>query len=286
MEQTGESVSKLFRKFHMCESYVRQGKIAACIILFLEVMEKIPQAPLLGKEKKLLMDGIFALQRNLAAHKNFKDLFGPVTFDDTDLKTTYEFLKQLQLAHEEELRERMTKETASNEAERLDVDTLEELDDESTRERAMLAIEYIEKGDMNKAIEVIDGMDGVISYIIHHYNTLGIQSREASAYPEAIANYQKALAIYDKDEGLHYNLARSYYELGDHDKSRESLGRALELNPQFSDARIFNNHLKSSPPLKTAKTKKRRGLVTLIKQLLTRKKPHPVDEVSDTIPDH
>jgi tetratricopeptide (TPR) repeat protein len=285
MEQTGESVSKLFRKFHMCESYVRQGKIAACIILFLEVMEKMPQAPLLNKERKLLMDGIFALQRNLAAHKNFKEFFGPVTFDDTDLKTTYEFLKQLQLAHEEELRERMVQETASNEAERLDVDTLEELDDESTRERATLAIEHIDKGDMNKAIEIIDGMDGVISYIIHHYNTLGIQSREAASYPEAIANYQKALAVYDQDEGLYYNMARSYYELGEYDKSRESLGRALAINPQFNDARILNNHLKTSPPPKRGSAKKRRGLITLVKQLLARKKSHPMDEISDTTPD-
>jgi tetratricopeptide (TPR) repeat protein len=284
MEKTGESVSQLFRKFHMCESYVRQGKIAACIILFLEVMEKIPQAPLLNKEKKLLMDGIFALQRNLAAHKNFKDLFGPVTFDDTDLKTTYEFLKQLQMAHEEELRERMTKETASSEAERLDVDTLEDLDDESTKERAMLAIRHIDDGDLDKANEVIDGMTGVISYIIHYYNTLGIQSREASLYDEAAANYQKALSVYAQDEGLYYNLARAYYQMGDLEKTKESLGRALEINPQFSDARTFNNRLKTG--LSPQKTKGNgHGLISLLKRLLSRKKPLKISESTDAIPD-
>jgi tetratricopeptide (TPR) repeat protein len=286
MEATGESVSILFRKFHMCESYVRQGKIAACIILFLEVLEKIPAAPLLNKEKKILMDGIFALQRNLAAHKNFKDLFGPVTFDDTDLKTTYEFLKQLQMAHEEELRERMTKETASNEAERLDVDTLEELDDESTKERATLAIQYIDEGNLDKAKETIDGMDGVTSYIIHYYNTLGIQSREASKYPEAVAYYQKALSIYAQDEGLFYNLARTYYALGDIEKTKEYLGKALEINPQFGDARTFNGHLNKT----TAQQKPNangKGLISFIKNLFSRKKKSlKIDEPTDAIPDH
>jgi len=285
METTGESVSQLFRKFHMCESYVRQGKIAACIILFLEVMEKMPQAPLLNKEKKLLMDGIFALQRNLAAHKNFKDLFGPVTFDDTDLKTTYEFLKQLQMAHEEELRDRMKKETASSEAERLDVDTLEEMDDESTKERAMLAIHHIDDGDIDKATEAIDGMEGVISYIIHYYNTLGIQSREASLYDEAVVNYRKALSVYAQDEGLYYNLARVYYEMGDLEKAKESLGRALEINPQFSDARAFNNHLKAGSPQKKTKNNGH-GLASLLKRLFSRKKPLKINESTDVIPDH
>jgi tetratricopeptide (TPR) repeat protein len=276
METTGASVSVLFRKFQTCESYVRHGKIAACIILFLEVLEKIPAAPLLTKEKKLLIDGIYKLQRNLAAHQNFKDLFGPVTFDDTDLKTTYEFLKQLHLAHEEELRERMKIETTSDDAERLEVDAIITLDAEAIRERGMLAIEQIDGGDIAKANEIVDGMDEVISFIIDYYNNQGIQHREAANYNGALASYMKALAIYQHDEGLYYNVARAYNDLGEQDKAQESLNKALEINPQFQEGHRFHNYL-----LKQDASNQQKGngggLWNFLKKFFSRKKADSIE---------
>lgn len=276
MEKTGASVSVLFRKFHTCESYVRQGKIAACIILFLEVLEKIPAAPLLTKEKKLLIEGIYKLQRNMAAHQNFKDLFGPVTFDDTDLKTTYEFLKQLHLAHEEEIRERMKAETTGDDAERLEVDAIVALDEEAIRERGMLAIEQIDSGDIAKANEIIDGMDEVISFIIKYYNNQGIQCREASNYDGAIASYMKALAIYQQDEGLYYNLARAYSDLGDADKAKESLNKALEINPQFQEGHKFHNYL-SKQDVSHQPQGNGGGIWSFFKKMFLRKKGNSIE---------
>ncbi len=276
MEKTGASVSVLFRKFHTCESYVRQGKIAACIILFLEVLEKIPAAPLLTKEKKLLIEGIYKLQRNMAAHQNFKDLFGPVTFDDTDLKTTYEFLKQLHLAHEEEIRERMKAETTGDDAERLEVDAIVALDEEAIRERGMLAIEQIDSGDIAKANEIIDGMDEVISFIIEYYNNQGIQCREASNYDGAIASYMKALAIYQQDEGLYYNLARAYSDLGDADKAKESLNKALEINPQFQEGHKFHNYL-SKQDVSHQPQGNGGGIWSFFKKMFLRKKGNSIE---------
>ncbi|MGO9139774.1 MAG: tetratricopeptide repeat protein [Syntrophales bacterium] len=243
MEKKKESISVLFHKFHTCETYVRQGKIAACIALLLEVLEKIPSAPLLSKEKEILTKGIFTIQRTLASHKNFKDIFGPVTFNDTDMKTTYEFLKQLQVAHEEDLRHRMKSESSQDEAERLDVDALAELDEEAIRERATIAIKHIDDGNVPKANETIDGLDEVISYITQHYNSLGIQFRKASDYENAIKCYMKALSIYSHDEGLHYNMARVYYEVGNRGKARESLGKALAINSQFQEGKRFDDFL-------------------------------------------
>lgn len=276
MEKTGASVSVLFRKFQTCESYVRQGKIAACIILFLEVLEKIPAAPLLTKEKKLLMDGIYKLQRNLAAHQNFKDLFGPVTFDDTDLKTTYEFLKQLHLAHEEEIRERMKAETSSDDAERLEVDAIMALDEEAIRERGMHAIEQIDSGDIAKANEIIDDMDEVISFIIEYYNNQGIQHREAANYDGAIASYMKALAIYQQDEGLYYNVARVYSDLGEADKAKESLNKALEINPQFKEGHEFNNYLSKQGASHQPKGNGG-GIWSFFKKIFSRKKENSLE---------
>ena len=243
MEEKKESVGLLFQKFHTCETYVRHGKIAACITLLLEVLEKMPTAALLAKEKETLVNGIYTLQRTLAAHKNFKDIFGPVTFNNTDVKTTYEFLKQLQGAHDEQLRDRMKSEASQDEPEKLDVDDIPGLDGETIRERATAAIKYIDDGNVPKANETIDGVKEVISYITQHYNALGIQFRKATDYENALNCYTKALSIYSMDEGLHYNMARVYHAVGNRGKARECLGKALNINPQFQEGQRFDDFL-------------------------------------------
>ncbi|HUH67164.1 MAG TPA: tetratricopeptide repeat protein [Syntrophales bacterium] len=243
MEEKKENVGVLFRKFHTCEAYVRQGKIAACITLLLEVLEKLSSAQLLNNEKETLINGIYTLQRALAAHKNFKEIFGPVTFNDTDIKTTYEFLKQLQAAHEEDLRDRMKSESSQDEPEKLDVNGIPGPDAEAIRERATAAIKYLDDGNVPKANETIDGIDEVISYITEHYNTLGIQFRKESDYENALQCFVKALSIYSMDEGLHYNMARVYYEVGNRGKARECLSKALDINPEFQEGQRFDDFL-------------------------------------------
>jgi len=52
------TITELFHRFHNCEMQLKQGKIAACLINFKEVIEKSPAIPKTEKEKSELHAGI------------------------------------------------------------------------------------------------------------------------------------------------------------------------------------------------------------------------------------
>ncbi|MCB2185826.1 MAG: tetratricopeptide repeat protein [Deltaproteobacteria bacterium] len=72
---------------------------------------------------------------------------------------------------------------------------------------------------------------------LHTYNQLGIAFRKQGKTEEAIANYLRALAISPQDENLHYNLARAYSEGKHLDQARNTLEKALKINPHFREAK-------------------------------------------------
>ena len=56
-------------------------------------------------------------------------------------------------------------------------------------------------------------------------------------YQEAHAEFAKGIQAHPKREGLHNGLGWTYLKLGDRDKARESFQRALQLDPDYADAR-------------------------------------------------
>jgi tetratricopeptide (TPR) repeat protein len=73
----------------------------------------------------------------------------------------------------------------------------------------------------------------------HIFNDFGIELRKTALYDDAISTYEKAVSIDPEDEILYYNLARVYYELKRTDEARAKLGRALEIKPEFNEAKAF-----------------------------------------------
>ena len=92
------NIGELFRRFHACELYVKQGKIASCLISFKEIIDRMPAISMTDKEKKELHEGIEGFLKNLSAHNKFKEIFGEFTFGDTDLATNLEFIKSMIIA--------------------------------------------------------------------------------------------------------------------------------------------------------------------------------------------
>ena len=237
------TVTELFHRFHTCELQVRQGKIAACLMTFKDVIERMPAIAMTGKEKKELHEDIASFLDNLAAHKKFKEIFGEFTFGDTDLGTNLEFIKSMIIAQEQEIVQKVEKDEEAAEAQRLEMVQAEEKKKEEINSKIQQAIALIDEADMSQAQEIIQNDEEIKNGIVHYYNMLGIRNREAKNYEEAINNYSKALLISPEDENLYYNTARAYFEQGKLNKAEAFLENAMQLNSEFKEAHELFEYL-------------------------------------------
>jgi serine/threonine protein kinase/tetratricopeptide (TPR) repeat protein len=71
-------------------------------------------------------------------------------------------------------------------------------------------------------------------------------------YPEAIADFRRALAGQANPATAHYNLALAYLAQGDRSAARESLMSALLLAPEEEDFRKLQRHLQDDSPVPVA----------------------------------
>jgi tetratricopeptide (TPR) repeat protein len=101
----------------------------------------------------------------------------------------------------------------------------------------------MERGETEKAGDIfkrVVTLDAAFSPEHKHlFNEFGINLRKSKLTDQAVEYYARALAISDMDENLHYNIARAYFERGDEADCRDSLKRALELNPNMEVAIRF-----------------------------------------------
>ena len=237
------NIGELLRRFHACELYVKQSKIAACLISFKEIIDRMPAIPMTDKEKKELHEGIEGFLKNLSAHKKFKEIFGEFTFGDTDLATNLEFMKSMIMAQEEEIVQKVERDEEAAEAQRLEIDREKQAKQEEIRKKIEQAIVFIDQENLPSALEIIKESEEIREAVALHYNDTGMQYRATKSYNEAIKNYSRALLISPEDENLHYNMARAYFEEGKRDKAEEFLDKAMKLNPEFKEAKVLYEYL-------------------------------------------
>jgi tetratricopeptide (TPR) repeat protein len=237
------NATELFHRFHQCEMQLRQGKIASCLIGFKEVIERSPAIPKTDKEKNELNQGIEFFLRNLAGHKKFQEIFGVISFVDTDLETNVEFINGLIVAQEEAIRERIRKDEEAADAQRLEMDRDNLKLQEEIQNKIQQAIALIDQEDLPPAWEIIGESEEIREGVALHYNDIGMQCRTDKSFAEAEKNYSKALMITPEDENLYYNMGRAYYESGDPEKAEKFLASAMKLNPAFREGQIFYDYL-------------------------------------------
>jgi tetratricopeptide (TPR) repeat protein len=237
------TITELLYKFHSCEMHIRQGKIASCLIAFKEVIEKMPSIPKTEKEKNELHQGIDVFLKNLSGHKKFKEIFGEVSFGDTDLETNIEFIKSMIVAQEQEIIDRFHKDEEIAEAQRLSLEKDEDAKKKEIEAQIEEAIKSIDEGNLPRAMELIKGNEELRDGIILHYNTMGMLNREIKKFDKAITNYSKALSVSPQDENLHYNIGRAYFEDNKPEKAIEYLEKAVKLNPEFKEGKVFYDYL-------------------------------------------
>ncbi|AMK12873.1 hypothetical protein AWY79_00615 [Pseudodesulfovibrio indicus] len=118
-----------------------------------------------------------------------------------------------------------------------------DIDERNVRANFGLGLTYMERGETEKAGDIfkrVVTLDAAFSPEHKHlFNEFGINLRKSKLTDQAVEYYARALAISDMDENLHYNIARAYFERGDEADCRDSLKRALELNPNMEVAIRF-----------------------------------------------
>lgn len=109
------------------------------------------------------------------------------------------------------------------------------VDEENIRANFGLGITYLERGENNKAEDILGRLvklDGAFETEHKHlFNDFGINLRKNRMYDQSISYYTRALELSGHDENLYYNIARAYLEKKDPDSAVEYLLKGMEINP-------------------------------------------------------
>lgn len=225
----------LSRKINECRKHLHLGKIYACLLEFRELLEKSLKTPMLAADEKHIVDEINAFQRQLQNSKNFKDVFGPVTFQDNDRKTTLSFIEQLVVVEEEGILASQSSQISGT-GQKTGRDDLEPL--------VQKIILLIDRGDIAKARNIYGENEQLRSLIVRQYNRAGIGYRREGRFDTAMAEFKKALMVEPEDEGLHYNMARVHIEQGDWAAAETLILTALKINAGFQEGQSLLEHIR------------------------------------------
>ncbi|HTY25043.1 MAG TPA: tetratricopeptide repeat protein [Desulfomonilaceae bacterium] len=212
-----ERASEISKTLGNCKKVLSQGNVYASLVSFRDVLKKMLVTRMLPADEKEMQETINEFQRQLMASNAFKNTFGPVTFQENDNETTLSFVRQLVSVSEEAL----TENTGGGET---SGDTL-----------AITVMRLVDKGDVNKARDLIGTNEDLLAFVLHAYNASGIQARRDGDFDKAAADFKKALAITPDDEALLYNLARTNIEKVAWNVAEQFIRQALQVNPQFQE---------------------------------------------------
>jgi len=119
------------------------------------------------------------------------------------------------------------------------------IDPDSIRANFGIGTLYMEMGDTEKAKDVFRKLSEIEAIFDeenkHIFNEFGIELRKANMVEEALANYKKAITISPDDEHLYFNVARLHYDKREWETALAWLQKALDLNPEFADAKRFKS---------------------------------------------
>jgi tetratricopeptide (TPR) repeat protein len=221
-----EDAGRITGKLHECRVHLQKDNIYSCLIGFRDVLEKMHNTRMLpGDEKKLYQD-INEFQTELAASRAFRHLYGPVTFKDDDIDTALDFMKQLIQIKEEEIAAAMESQRNGNLSSEKPADL---------QRRVQEIMLHVEKGDFDTARNLAEKDEEAADALIDIYNTSGIQFRVDGDFDQAVATFKKALFVCPADEGLYYNMARSYIAAGDWKSANSTMEEGLKRSPDFQE---------------------------------------------------
>ena len=90
-----DEITKIIKQLNECKTKIKQGNVHTCLVYFKSVLEKTLSTQMLPSDEKVLMEEVNSFQLTLSQSKDFKKIFGPVSFHAKDLGSSLEFVRQL-----------------------------------------------------------------------------------------------------------------------------------------------------------------------------------------------
>lgn len=116
-----------------------------------------------------------------------------------------------------------------------------------------LGLTHFRRGNTRKALDIFNEIvDRDVSWQPEHkhlFCEFGTGLRKTRLLDVALKHYFKALELSPRDENLHHNIARVYYEQSKFDRCQEWLERSLAINPELAPSLQFMSFLRKSGKL-------------------------------------
>ena len=117
------------------------------------------------------------------------------------------------------------------------------LDEQNVRANFGLGKTYLATGQTDKAADVFRKLSTIEAVLEpqnkHIFNEFGMNLRKMGLFVEAVRHYHRALTLTAGDENLWFNLGRALFEGGQHKQALGAVRKALEINPNFEEARQY-----------------------------------------------
>jgi len=121
------------------------------------------------------------------------------------------------------------------------------VDEENIRANFGLGLTYLDRGEANKADDIFKRLvhlDAAFDKKHKHlFNEFGINLRKNKMLDQALDYYKRAEELAVRDDNLMFNVARTFFDKKQYDKTVEYLQKALALNPDHIESQKFLDFL-------------------------------------------
>jgi len=119
--------------------------------------------------------------------------------------------------------------------------------DQKTRRMLRKALDAIDRGNHEAAIgRLLEVLEKNPNAAYYSYSLLGFAYLKTARHELAVDSFEKALTVIPGDAVNHYNLGLSLLSIGNYDRGRKEVRRALELDSSIAPAKALLDSLASA----------------------------------------
>lgn len=241
-----EEVGRIEKKLNEARLLLQQNKLHPSLIKFKDALESLLRTKMLPSDAKDLKEKFNIFQDLMSNTQSFIQTYGPVKFRDNDAGTTLEFVNQLLIVKDQEIKGYMEEKAVLPKENTQETDLPGETEDSEIEIRAKEAKSYLDKDNLEAAKEIIGKNDEILWWLLQSYNTSGIEHRRQGNFREALSDFKKALALQPDDEGLYYNIARIHIEMNEWKEALQAISEALKINPEFIEGKNLESFIRKT----------------------------------------